>query len=56
MDDDKTIRQQFRDKAPVALPVATSTVSLDMIFESALLQRQRLKANQQSAEWMGIRH
>ncbi len=38
----------------VALPLATSSATLDMLFDSALLQRQRLKANQQLAEWMGI--
>ncbi|WP_159437911.1 hypothetical protein [Vreelandella massiliensis] len=34
----------------------TSDVTLDKLFESSLLQRQRLKAkaNQQLAEWMGV--
>lgn len=54
LDDDKTTRQQFRDEAAVALPLATPASSLDVIFNSALLQRQRLKANQQLAEWVGI--
>ncbi|RUR30324.1 methyltransferase domain-containing protein [Vreelandella andesensis] len=54
LDDNETICQQFRDEAAVALPLASPTASLDMIFNSALLQRQRLKANQQLAEWMGI--
>ena len=54
LDDDRSIRQQFRDEAAVALPLANSKASLDMLFDSVLLQRQRLKANQQLAEWMGI--
>ncbi|MGO1602672.1 MAG: methyltransferase domain-containing protein [Halomonas sp.] len=54
LDDDKIVRQQFHDEAAVALPLATSSATLDMLFDSALLQRQRLKANQQLAEWMGI--
>ncbi|WP_254795301.1 HNH endonuclease domain-containing protein [Halomonas sp. QHL1] len=54
LDDDKLVRQQFRDEATVALPLATSSATLEMLFDSALLQRQRLKANQQLAEWMGI--
>ncbi|QNU63988.1 class I SAM-dependent methyltransferase [Vreelandella titanicae] len=52
--DASTVCQQFRDEAAVALPLATPTSSLDGIFNSALLQRQRLKANQQLAEWMGV--
>ncbi|MGO1750083.1 MULTISPECIES: hypothetical protein [unclassified Halomonas] len=54
LNDDRTIQQQFRDEAAVALPLANSKASLDMLFNSALLQRQRLKANQQLAEWMGM--
>ncbi|CAM3966643.1 methyltransferase domain-containing protein [Vreelandella rituensis] len=54
LDHQQGIQQQFRDEASVALPLATRTSSLDELFESALLQRQRLKANQQLAEWMGI--
>ncbi len=54
LDDNATICQQFRDEAAVALPLATPTSPLDAIFNSALLQRQRLKANQQLAEWVGI--
>lgn len=54
LDDNATICQQFRDEAAVALPLATPTSPLDEIFNSALLQRQRLKANQQLAEWVGI--
>ncbi|XKH60038.1 methyltransferase domain-containing protein [Halomonas sediminis] len=55
LDGSKTTHQQFRDEAAVALPLATSATTLDMLFDSALLQRQRLKANQQLAEWMGMR-
>ena len=54
LNDDRTIQQQFRDEAAVALPLANSKASLDMLFNSALLQRQRLKATQQLAEWMGM--
>ncbi|WP_311064637.1 methyltransferase domain-containing protein [Halomonas sp. DWK9] len=53
LDENETISQQFRDEAAVALPLAKPKASLDSIFNSALLQRQRLKANQQLAEWMG---
>lgn len=53
LDDNPSIHQQFRDEAAVALPLATPDASLDKIFESALLQRQRLKANQQLVEWLG---
>nr|WP_197020446.1 hypothetical protein [Halomonas sp. HL-48] len=54
LEDNRTVCQQFRDEATVALPLATPTATLDVIFNSALLQRQRLKANQQLAEWMGV--
>lgn len=54
LDDTATVSRQFRDEAAVALPLANSSATLDMLFDSALLQRQRLKANQQLAEWMGI--
>ena len=54
LDDNSSIHQQFRDEAAVALPLATPDASLDKLFESALLQRQRLKANQQLAEWVGV--
>ncbi|WP_404376099.1 methyltransferase domain-containing protein [Vreelandella aquamarina] len=54
LDNNETVCQQFRDEAAVTLPLATPTSPLDVIFNSALLQRQRLKANQQLAEWMGI--
>ncbi|RUR35472.1 hypothetical protein [Vreelandella populi] len=53
--DASTACQQFRDEAAIALPLATPTSSLDGIFISALLQRKRLKANQQPTEWIGVR-
>lgn len=46
LDDNSSVCHQFRDDAAVAIPLATSLTSLDMLFDSALLQRQRLKANQ----------
>ncbi|WP_244208597.1 HNH endonuclease domain-containing protein [Vreelandella andesensis] len=54
LDDNPVLHQQFRNEAAVALPLASPTSPLDVIFSSALLQRQRLKANQQLAEWVGI--
>tara|TARA_R110001606_G_scaffold115062_1_gene243017 strand:- start:180 stop:365 length:186 start_codon:yes stop_codon:yes gene_type:complete len=46
LDDNSSVCHQFRDEAAVAISLATSSASVDMLFDSALLQVQRIKANQ----------
>jgi len=49
-----TLASQFRDEAQASLPLLPSGADLTQLFDSVLLQRQRLKANQQLAEWQGL--
>ncbi|TQE98673.1 MAG: methyltransferase domain-containing protein [Spiribacter salinus] len=49
-----TLEQRFRVEASVALPLVEEGSSVEEIFEGALHQRQRLKANQQLPEWAGL--
>jgi hypothetical protein len=52
--DDPTLARQFQDEAHASLPLLPEGHSLDELFESVLIQRQRLRANQQIAEWFGL--
>jgi len=45
---------QFRDEVQASLPLVSKSNTLDELFDSVMLQRQRLKANQQLAEWHGF--
>ncbi|QOR37630.1 methyltransferase domain-containing protein [Billgrantia diversa] len=44
---------QFHDEAQASLPLVQS-LSLDGLFDSVMIQRQRLRANQQLVEWYGL--
>ncbi|SEL90017.1 methyltransferase domain-containing protein [Halomonas daqiaonensis] len=48
------IATQFRDEVQASLPLVYPNTPLESLFDSVLLQRQRLKANQQLAEWHGL--
>jgi len=54
LDGDKKVAEQFRDEAQASLPLVEGGATVESIFDSLLLQRQRLKANQQLAEWHGL--
>lgn len=54
LDAEPTLASQFRDEAQASLPLLPSGADLTQLFDSVLLQRQRLKANQQLAEWQGL--
>ncbi|WP_416139180.1 methyltransferase domain-containing protein [Halomonas sp. HK25] len=54
LDAEPNLAVQFRDEAQASLPLVPADASLSHLFDSALLQRQRLKANQQLAEWHGL--
>ncbi len=46
--------QQFFTEAEAALPMATQSHNLEVLFEGVAHQRMRLKMNQQLAEWYGL--
>ena len=54
LDAEPTLASQFSDEAQASLPLLPSGADLTQLFDSVLLQRQRLKANQQLAEWQGL--
>jgi len=54
LDAEPNLAGQFRDEAQASLPLLPNGADLAQLFDSLLLQRQRLKANQQLAEWQGL--